>query len=158
MKLFQQLKLNITLLDVINTMPAYSKFLKDIISNKRKWKDHEIIPINEECSAVIQNKLPQKLKDSGIITILCTIGNEFIGKSFCDLGASVSIIPLSFCRRLNIGEPQPTTVSLQLADRSIVYPYGILKDVPIKVGDYYVLVDFIILEMEEDYHISIILG
>ena len=107
---FQQLKLNIPLLDVINTMPAYTKFLKDIISHKRKWEDHEKIPINEECSAVIQNKLPQKLKDSGSITIPCTIGNEFIRKSLCDLGASVSIMPLSFCRRLNIGEPQPTIV------------------------------------------------
>ena len=81
MKSFQQLKLNIPLLDVINTMPAYSKFLKDIISHKRKWEDHETIPINEECSAVIQNKLPQKLKDPGSITSPCTIGKEFIGKS-----------------------------------------------------------------------------
>ena len=70
----------------------------------------------------------------------------------------MSIIPLSFCRRLNIGEPQPTTVSLQLADRSIINPYGILEDVPVKVGDYYVSGDFIILEMEEDLQIPIILG
>ena len=158
LKAFQQLKLNIPILDVINTMPAYAKFLKDIISHKRKWTDHETIPINEECSAVIQNKLPQKLKDPGSITIPCTIGNEFIGRSLCDLGASVSIIPLSFCRRLNIGEPQPTTVSLQLADRSIIYPYGMLEDVPVKVGDYYVPGDFFILEMEEDRQIPIILG
>ena len=154
MKSFQQLKLNIPLLDLINTMVAYSKFLKDIISHKRKWEDHEIIPLNEECSAVIQNKLPQKLKNPWSITI----GNELIGKSLYDLGASVSIMPLYFCRHLNIGEPQPTTVSLQLADRSIIYPYGILEDVPIKVGDYFVPGDFIILEMEEDRHIPIILG
>ena len=157
-KSFQQLKFNIPLLDVITSMPAYAKFLKDIISNKRKWKDHETIPINEEYSAIIQNKLPPKLKDSGSITIPCSIGNEFIRKSLCDLGTSVSIIPLSFCRRLNIGEPQPTTVSLQLADRSIVYPYGILEDVPIKIGDYYVPGDFFILEMEEDHQIPVILG
>ena len=131
-------------------MPAYSKFLKDIISYKRKWEDHETIPINEECSVVIQNKLPQKLKDPRSITIPCTIGNEFIGKSLYDLGIIVSIMPLSFCRRLNISKPQPTTVSLQLADRSIIYPYGILEDVPVKVGDYFVPGDFIILEMEED--------
>ena len=78
LKAFQQLKLNIPILDVINTMPAYAKFLKDIISHKRKWEDHETIPLNEECSAVIQNKLSQKLKDPGSITILCTIGNEFL--------------------------------------------------------------------------------
>ena len=77
-------------------MPAYAKFVKDIISYKRKWEDNETIPINEECNVVIQNKLPQKLKDLGSITISCTIGNEFIGRSLCDLGASVSIIPLFF--------------------------------------------------------------
>ena len=49
-------------------------------------------------------------------------------------------------------------MSLQLADRSIVYPYGILEDVPIKIGDYYVPGDFFILEMEEDHQIPIILG
>ena len=57
LKAFQQLNLNIPILDVINTMPAYAKFLKDIISHKRKWEDHATISINEECSAVIQNKL-----------------------------------------------------------------------------------------------------
>ena len=77
------------LLDVINTMPAYSKFLKDIISNKRKWKDHETIPINEQCNAVIQNKLPQKLKDLGSITIPCTFGNEFISKSLYENNSSL---------------------------------------------------------------------
>ena len=82
MKSFQQLKLNIPLLDVINIMLAYSKFLKDIIPHKRKWEDHETIPINEECSAVIQNKIPQKLKDLGSITIPYTIGNEFIVNLF----------------------------------------------------------------------------
>lgn len=74
------------------------------------------------------------------------------------MGTSVSIMPLSFCKCLNIGKPQLTTVSLQLADRSIIYPYGILEDIPVKVGDYYVSGDFIILEIEEDLQIPIILG
>ena len=139
-------------------MPKCAKCLKDIISNKRKWDDHETIPMNEECSAAIRNKLFLKLKDPGSITIPCTIGNEFIGRSLCDLGASVSIIPLSFYRHLNITEPQPTTVSLQLANRSIIYPYEILEDVLVKVGDYYVPGDFFILEMEDDHQIPIILG
>ena len=67
-------------------------------------------------------------------------------------------MPLSFGRRLNIGEQQPIMVSLQLADRSIIYPYRILEDVYVKVGDYFVPGDFIILEIEEDRHIPIILG
>ena len=93
-------------------MPAYAKFLKDIISHKRKWKDHETIPINEECSAVIQNKLPPKLKDPGSITIPCVVGKLEISRALCDLGASVTIMPLSLCRKLNIGEPKPMNILL----------------------------------------------
>lgn len=67
-------------------------------------------------------------------------------------------MPLSLCRKLNIGEPSPTNISLQLADRSIVYPEGILEDIPIKIGEFYVPCDIVILEMEEDSQIPIILG
>ena len=138
-------------------MPKYAKFLKDIMSNKRNWDDHETIPMNEECSAVIRNKLPQKLKDPGSITIPCVVGKFSISRALCDLRASVTIMPLSLCRKLNIGEPKPTNISLQLADRSIVYPEGILEDIPVKVGEFYVPYDIVILEMEEDSQIPIIL-
>ena len=85
---------------------------KDIMSNKRKWDDHETILINEECSAIIQNKLPQKLKDLGSITIPCVVGKFSISRALCDLEASVTIMPLSLCKKLNIGEPKPTNISL----------------------------------------------
>ena len=131
-------------------MPKYAKCLKDIISNKRKWDDHETIPMNKECSAVIRNKLPPKLKNPRSITIPCVISKFSISRALCDLGASVIILPLSLYRKLNIGEPKPTNIFLQLADRSIVYPEGILEDIPVKVGEFYVPCDFVILEMEED--------
>ena len=90
--------------------------------------------MNEECSVVIRNKLPPKLKDPWSITIPCVVGKFLIIRALCDLRASVTIMPLSFYRKLNIGEPKPTDISLQLANRSIVYPEGILEDVPIRVG------------------------
>ena len=158
LKVFKQLDITIPFLEAVTQMPKYAKFLKDIMSNKRKWDDHETIPMNEECSAVIRNKLPQKLKDPGSITIPCVVGKFSISKALCDLGASVTIMPLSLCRKLNIGEPIPTNISLQLADRSIIYPEGILEDIPIKVGEFYVPCDIVILEMEEDSQIPIILG
>ena len=67
-------------------------------------------------------------------------------------------MPLSLCRKLNIREPTPTNISLQLADLSIVYPEGILEDIPIKIREFYVPCDIVILEMEEDSQIPIILG
>jgi len=66
-------------------------------------------------------------------------------------------MPLSMCKKLDLGEMRPTIISLQLVDCSVKYPVGVLEDVPIKVGDLYVSVDFLILEMEEDTHTRIIL-
>ncbi|XP_057986650.1 uncharacterized protein LOC131171198 [Hevea brasiliensis] len=81
-----------------------------------------------------------------------------IDKAFCDLGASVSLIPLSICQKLEVGELKPTTISLQLAGRFVKYPVGILENIPIKVGKFFIPVDFVVLEMEEDIQIPIILG
>ena len=67
-------------------------------------------------------------------------------------------MPLSLCEKRELGELRPTTISLQLAGCSIKYHVGILEDVPIKVGDLYVPVYFVILEMEEDTRTPIILG
>jgi len=139
-------------------MPSYAKFLKQILSNKRKLEEHEIVAVTEECSVAIQNKRPAKLKDPDSFSILCLIWNVPINHALCDLGSSLSLMPLSLCEKLELGELRPTTISLQLADRSVKYPMGILEDVPIKVGDSYVPVDFVILEMEEDTRTLIILG
>lgn len=67
-------------------------------------------------------------------------------------------MPLSLCRKLNIGKPKSTNISLQLADRSIVYLEGILEHVPIKVGQFYIPCHSVILKIEEDLQIPIILG
>ncbi|XP_027158091.1 uncharacterized protein LOC113759717 [Coffea eugenioides] len=73
----------------------YAKFLKEIMTRKRKLEDCETIALTEECSAIIQNKPPPKLKDPRSFSIPCTIGNIDFSKALCDLGASVSLIPLT---------------------------------------------------------------
>ncbi|XP_021670264.2 uncharacterized protein LOC110657390 [Hevea brasiliensis] len=78
-------------------------------------------------------------------------------KALCDLGASVSLMPLSICKKLDVGELKPTIISLQLADRSVKYPMGILENIPIKVEKFSIPVDFLVLEMEENVQIPIIL-
>ncbi|KAJ9177086.1 hypothetical protein P3X46_012338 [Hevea brasiliensis] len=74
------------------------------------------------------------------------------------LSLTEDLMHLSICKKLEIRELKPTTISLQLADRSVKYPVGILENIPIKVGKFFILVDFIVLEMEEDVQIPIILG
>ncbi|XP_071928164.1 uncharacterized protein [Coffea arabica] len=139
-------------------IPSYAKFLKKIMTRKRKLEDCETIALTEECSAIIQNKLPPKLKDPGSFSIPCTIGNVDFSKALCDLGASVSLIPLTVARQLGLHELKRTNITLQLADRSIRYPLGVLENVLIKVQKFIIPVDFVVLDMEEDISMPIILG
>ncbi|XP_071939988.1 uncharacterized protein [Coffea arabica] len=139
-------------------IPSYAKFLKEIMTRKRKLEDCETIALTGECSAIIQNKLPPKLKDPGSFSIPCTIGNVDFSKALCDLGASVSLIPLTVARQLGLHELKRTNITLQLADRSIRYPLGVLENVLIKVQKFIIPVDFVVLDMEEDVSVPIILG
>ncbi|MCH84230.1 hypothetical protein A2U01_0005061, partial [Trifolium medium] len=102
--------------------PLYAKFLKELLTKKRKPLDDEMVSMTEECSALIQRKLPQKRKDPGSFTIPCSIGNLAIGKTLCDLGASINLMPLSMMKKIPGAIAKPTKMSLSLADRSIVHP------------------------------------
>ena len=158
MDVFKKLHINIPFADALEQMPSYVKFMKDILSQKRRLADFETVNLTEECSAILQRKLPQKLKDPGSFTIPCTIGNDIFEKALCDLGASINLMPLSIFRRLGLGEARPTTVTLQLADRSLKHLRGIIEDVLVKVDKFIFPADFIVLDMEEDKEIPIILG
>ncbi|KAL5570461.1 hypothetical protein UlMin_027036 [Ulmus minor] len=139
-------------------MPNYVKFMKDMLTKKRRFGEFETVALTRECSAVLQNKLPPKLKDPGSFAIPCSIGNRYFGKALCDLGASINLMPMSIFKKLGIGEARPTTVSLQLADRSIAHPEGKIEDVLVKVDKFIFPVDFIILDYEADLEVPIILG
>ncbi|XP_061357299.1 uncharacterized protein LOC133301659 [Gastrolobium bilobum] len=103
-------------------------------------------------------KLPPKLQDPGSFTIPCIIGNTYQGKALCDLGISINLIPLSVFKKLSTGPAEPTTVTLQMADRSIVKPEGKIEDLLVKVDKFILPTDFIILDYEADIDIPIILG
>ncbi|XP_071917208.1 uncharacterized protein [Coffea arabica] len=156
--IFKQLHINISLVDAILQIPSYAKFLKEIMTKKMKLVDSETIALTEECSAIIQNKLSPKLKDPGSFTVPCTIGNVEFSKALCDLGVSVSLISLTVVRQLGLKELKRTNISLQLTDRSIRHPMGILENVLIKVQKFIIPVDFVVLDMEEDVNVPIILG
>ncbi|XP_075504480.1 uncharacterized protein LOC142541916 [Primulina tabacum] len=119
--------------------------------------DINTLPFPQRAS-YFANKLPPKLKDPGSFSIPCTIGNSNFNKALCDLGASINLMPYSCFEKLGIGEVKPTTISLQLADRSIKYPRGVIGDVLVKVDKFIFSVDFVVLDMEEDREIPLILG
>ncbi|XP_058767354.1 uncharacterized protein LOC131641046 [Vicia villosa] len=103
-------------------------------------------------------KILVKKKDRGSVTIPCTIGDRSFKKALIDLGASVSLMPLSIYKRLGIGKVQDTRMTLQFADHFVKRPYGIVEDVLVKIDKFVFPVDFVILEMPEDEEIPIILG
>ncbi|XP_039684977.1 uncharacterized protein [Medicago truncatula] len=157
-EMMNKIYIDVPFTEVLTPMPTYAKFLKEILSKKRKIEEGETVNLTEECSAIIQNKLPPKLKDPGSFSIPCVIGSEVVKKAMCDLGASVSLMPLSLYERLGIGELKSTRMTLQLSDRSVKYPDGIIEDVPVKVGEVYIPADFVVMEMEEDNQVPILLG
>ena len=157
LEVLKKLYINIPFTDALQQMPAYVKFLKEILSNKRKIEGCQQVSLNQDCSALVQNKFPPKLGDPGSFCVPIVIGNCTYN-ALCDLGASVGLIPLSICEKLDLGEPQPVDMTLFMADRSTVSPTGILEDIPIQVGKFYVPVDFIVLDMQVDFPVPIILG
>ncbi|XP_050918659.1 uncharacterized protein LOC127136105 [Lathyrus oleraceus] len=138
-------------------MPLYAKLLKEILSNKKKLEDNETVTLTAECIAIIQNNMHHKLKDPNSFSIPCIIGNFVIDKALCDLGASVSLMPLSICERLKLGEVRPTRMSLQLTDHSVKFLVGMLENVLVRIGQFYIPIDFIIMDINEDSNIHIIL-
>ena len=112
-------------------MPSYAKFLQDLLSNKEKLLETTTVALTEECSVIIQNKQPPKLSDPESFSIPYSVGDITISRALCNLGASVSLMPYSICKKLRVGELKPTAISLQLADRSVKYPLDILEDVPL---------------------------
>ncbi|KHN11871.1 hypothetical protein glysoja_041386, partial [Glycine soja] len=139
-------------------MPLYTKFMKDILTKKGKYIDNESIMVGGNYSIVIQRKLPKKFKDLESETIPCTIVNESIGKTLIDLGASIYLMPLSMCRRIENMMIDPTKMTLQLANRSITRLYEVVEDVLVKVRHFTFSVDFVIMDIEEDAKIPFILG
>ncbi|XP_016679289.1 uncharacterized protein [Gossypium hirsutum] len=98
--------------------------MKDILSSKRQLGEFETVALTDGCTTMLTNKLPPMLKDPGSFTIPCSIGNQYVGKALCDLGASINLVPMSVFKKLRIGKAKPTTVTLQLADRSYARTEG----------------------------------
>ena len=104
--------MNIPFADALAQMLNYVKFTKEIMSNKKKLDAYGIVNLLENCSAIIQRKLPEKLRDSSSFTIPCAIDEHTFKKALCDLGANINLMPLYVVKKLNLGELTPTTLSL----------------------------------------------
>ncbi|XP_057522578.1 uncharacterized protein LOC130802584 [Amaranthus tricolor] len=157
LEVLSKLEINISFIDAIKEMPSYAKFLKEVLSNKRKLPKIGVETLRGECSALLECKVPKKEADLESFTIPVKFGEVLMSKTLADLGASVSIMPLSLYKRIN-AEIKPTRVSLQLADRSVRFLVGVVEDLPVQIGKFYVPCDFMIMDIVEPHVIPIILG
>ncbi|KAL4312911.1 hypothetical protein GQ457_01G018570 [Hibiscus cannabinus] len=144
-------------LPLVQQMPNYAKFLKDMVTRKKQIEEFETAAATETCLALMHNKVPSKKTYPGSFTIECFIGHNYPTKALCDPGASINLMPKSIFRKLGIGEAKPTTVMLQLADHSYVQPERKIEDILIQVDKFIFPADFLILDCEAD-DAPIILG
>ncbi|QHO34774.1 Retrotransposon gag protein [Arachis hypogaea] len=134
---FKKLEINIPLAEALEQMPLYAKFLK-LINKKRSWNEKETILLIEECSALIQKGLPPKLEDPG--------------------RASINLMPSFLVKKLCIEEVNLIQMSLELVDKLVICPRGVIENLLVKVDKFIFPADFVVLNLDEDGGDSIILG
>ncbi|XP_075099448.1 uncharacterized protein LOC142176226 [Nicotiana tabacum] len=158
MEMLRQIQLNIPLMDALREMSGYAKMMKDLMSRKFDFQDLSTVTLTQTCSAVVTKPMAQKKSYPGSFTIPYTIGSYAFAKALCDLGANINLMPLAVYTKLGIGKPRPTSMLLQLADRMVKRPTGILDDVLVQVGKFVFPTDFVILDCQVDEETPIILG
>ena len=142
---FTQVTITIPLVDSIQHIPSYAKFLKGLSTPTRKPKR---IHIGEIISSIMLSTLPRKRRDPGAPMIGCEIGGRTFTRSLLDTRANVNILPKGVHDICPLGELHSLFIELSLADGSVRRPHGVVEDVIVKVENRYFSVDFIIVDVK----------
>ncbi|GJW86056.1 reverse transcriptase domain-containing protein [Tanacetum coccineum] len=156
--MIKEVEINVPLVDVLASMPNYGKFLKDLVSKKSKMKKIYTAFLTEECSAILQNKIQPKLGDPKSFLIPCKLENSVEYLALADLGASINLMPYLLYAALSVTTLKPTRMSIRLANHTYQHPMVVAENMLIQVGKFVFLVDFVILQIEEDDRVPLILG
>jgi hypothetical protein len=156
-EVIKKLYVNVPLLEAMQVL-TYAKYLKDILNNKRPMPTIEVVKLTEECSTAILNTLSKKKKEPRCPTISCSIETQYFDHALCDLGAGISVMPKVVFDKLNHTLLSPTSMCLQVADQSVHYLEGIVEDILVRIRNFLVPVDFVVLDMEVNTTTPLILG
>ncbi|KAK4726946.1 hypothetical protein R3W88_031863 [Solanum pinnatisectum] len=139
--MLKQLFINVPLIEALEQMPRYAKFMKDLVTKKRavRFENEERL---QHCSAIDTRSLVLKKEDPGAFTIPCTIIILHFAKSLCDLGASINLMPLSIYKKLGLGAPKLTVMRLLMDDRTVDF------EVPIILGSPFLATRCALVDME----------
>nr|GEY81594.1 hypothetical protein [Tanacetum cinerariifolium] len=157
MEIFRDLHFELSFVDALVYMPKFSPMFKKLLNNKDKLIELTKTPLNENCSAVVLKKLPEKLGDPGRFLIPCDFSEFDNFLALADLGASVNLMPLSIWKKLRQPTLNDTKMVLELADRTISKPTGVAENVFVKVGKFYFPADFVVLDFVADPRVPLIL-
>ncbi|GJS04939.1 reverse transcriptase domain-containing protein [Tanacetum coccineum] len=158
MEIFRNLHFEISFADALIHMPKFASMFKKMLNNKDKLIELTKTPLNENCSAVVLKKLPEKLGDPGRFLIPCDFSEFDSYLALADLGASINLMPLSIWKKLQLPGLTETKMVLELADRTISKPTGVAENVFVKVGKFYFPADFVVLDFIADPRVPLILG
>ncbi|GKC45408.1 reverse transcriptase domain-containing protein [Tanacetum coccineum] len=156
-QMFQDLRFDISFGDALFFMPRFAPTIRNLLMNKEKLLELAKIQLNENCSAMLLKKLPEKLGDPGKFLIPCNFPRMDVCHALADLGASINLMPLSFWKKLSLPELTPTWMTLELADRSITHPKRLAEDVNVKVGKFHFPTDFVVVNFKADPRVPLIL-
>ncbi|GJW31487.1 reverse transcriptase domain-containing protein [Tanacetum coccineum] len=158
MEIFRNLHFELSFADALIHMPKFAPMFKKMLNNKDKLIELTKTPLNENCSAVVLKKLLEKLGDPGRFLIPCDFLEFDNCLALADLGASINLMPLSIWKKLGLSGLNDTKMVLELTDRTISKPTGVAENVFVKVGKFYFLADFVVLDFIADPRVPLILG
>lgn len=124
LEMLKQLYVNIPFNEVTTQIPAYAKYLKEILSSKRKIEEMTIVKLNSHYNAILQNRISQKCGDPRSLTIPCSLGNDKFDKTLYTSGAFINLMSLSAFKKLEggLGVIKFVPVLLQLDDQTTIIP------------------------------------
>nr|GEW67002.1 reverse transcriptase domain-containing protein [Tanacetum cinerariifolium] len=157
-QIFHDLHFDISFADAFLLMPKFDLTIKSLHANKDKLFELAKVPLNENCSAMLLKKLPEKFRDPGKFLIPCDFPGMDVCHVLADLGASINLMPMSIWKKLSLPELTPTRMTLKIADRSITRPKGVAKDIFVKVGKFHFPTDFVVVDFKADPRVPLILG
>nr|GEX05727.1 reverse transcriptase domain-containing protein [Tanacetum cinerariifolium] len=158
MEIFHDLHFELSFANALVHMPKLATMFKKLLNNKNKLNEITKTSLNENCFAVVFKKLPEKLGDPGRFLIPCDFLEFDNCLALADLGASINLMPLSIWRKLKLPMLNDTKMVLELADRTISKPTGVAENAFVKVGKFYFLADFVVLDFIADPRVPLILG
>ncbi|GKC53032.1 reverse transcriptase domain-containing protein [Tanacetum coccineum] len=158
MEIFRNLHFELSFANALLHMPKFAPMFRKLLNNKDKIIDLVKTPMNENCSVVILKKFPEKLGDPGRFLIPYDFPEMDECLALANLGASINLMPLSIWKELNLPDLTKTRMILELADRTISTLTGIAEDVFVKVGTFFFLADFVVVDYIANPWVPLILG